>query len=105
LILWTSLKNRQVNGKRFRRQYSIGSYIVDFYCVSERLVIEVDGEIHFTEEAKKYDNYRTQIIESLGIRVLRVKNEDVLYNTDGVIRMIREALKTTPNPPAPFPLR
>lgn len=55
IILWSRLKNRQLGGLRFRRQYSVGRYVVDFYCPEVRLVIEIDGDYHFTGEAKQYD--------------------------------------------------
>ncbi len=58
-VLWTYLKHRQLDGRKFRRQYSIGNYIVDFYCAEEQLVIELDGEDHFWEKGIQSDNNKT----------------------------------------------
>ena len=63
LILWDKLKSKQL-GFKFRRQYSIGEYIVDFYCSEKKLVIEIDGDSHFTDEAIKYDKIRTDFFEN-----------------------------------------
>jgi len=82
--LWTKLQNNKL-GRKFRRQHSIGKYVVDFYCPSEKLAIELDGIVHFTEDANKYDNERTAYLNSMGIRVLRFENWRVFDQTDEVI--------------------
>lgn len=87
-FLWGFLKHSQLEDKKFRRQASIGSYIVDFYCPSEKLIIELDGEVHFDEEAKKYDAERTKYLESLGLKVIRFENQEVIYNLDKVLKEI-----------------
>ena len=69
---------------RFLRQRPIDNFIVDFYCAKLNLVIEIDGESHFTNEAKIYDAQRTLILESYGLQVIRFTNEDVLKNFEGV---------------------
>ncbi len=93
-ILWKSLQNNQLNNHKFRRQYSVKNYIVDFYCPKEKLVIEVDGDSHFiSEEAIKYDLQRTKFFNSLGIRVLRFTNVEVLNNLEGVLQTIASNFK------------
>ncbi|WP_316976761.1 endonuclease domain-containing protein [Shumkonia mesophila] len=89
--LWFHLRRKQLEGHRFRRQVPIGPYIIDFVCLAERLLIEVDGGQHV--EARKRDQRRTQWLESQGFRVLRFWNHDVLGNTDGVVETIRLALR------------
>jgi very-short-patch-repair endonuclease len=82
-ILWQLLRNRKLDGKKFDRQYPIKFkyqerirfFIADFYCDEEKLVIELDGKIH--ERQKEYDEYRTFIINQLGIKVFRIKNEEL----------------------------
>ncbi len=100
MIRWSRLKGRQLLGYKFRRQFSVGSYILDFYCPSLRLAIEIDGESHFNPEAKEYDSRRQRFIESLGISVVRFTNTDVRENLDGVLqmlaRMIAEQEKVVP---------
>ena len=72
--------------QKFLRQRVIGNYIVDFYCASKKLVIEIDGDSHFSNDAEKSDEVRTAYLESLGIRVVRYTNDDVLTNPDGVLK-------------------
>jgi very-short-patch-repair endonuclease len=90
VFFWQQVKKGQLEGRKFRRQTSIGSYVVDFYCPEEKIVVELDGEVHFDEEIIKYDKERTKYIESLGIRVIRFENQDVLRNTDYVLNTIKE---------------
>jgi very-short-patch-repair endonuclease len=92
-FLWGFLKHSQFEDKKFRRQASIGSYIVDFYCPSEKLIIELDGEVHFDEEAKKYDAERTKYLESLGLKVIRFENQEVIYNLDKILKEISKHFK------------
>jgi len=75
-LLWRHIRNRQLNGYKFRRQFPIGSYIVDFVCLSLKLIIEVDGSQHMSNI--NYDNTRTQYLESHGFQVIRFWNNDVL---------------------------
>lgn len=89
IILWSRLRRNQT-GYKFRRQHSIGKYIVDFYCPEKKLIIEVDGWQH--EEQKVYDEERTKYFESLGLKVLRFWNNDVNDNLDGVFLKIEEYL-------------
>jgi very-short-patch-repair endonuclease len=71
--------------QKFRRQRPIGSYIVDFYCAEARLIVELDGATHDCDSAQQYDAARTAFLESLGLRVIRFSNEDVLRNLEGVL--------------------
>jgi len=91
-LLWTYLKQSQLTGKKFRRQQSIGNYIVDFYCPEKKLAIELDGDFHFDEEVKKYDQERTNFISKLGIKVLRFENQEVLYNLENVLISIEDVI-------------
>jgi very-short-patch-repair endonuclease len=88
VILWQQLKGDKL-GHRFRRQYGVGSYIVDFYCPRLRFAIEVDGPSHFlTDEKEEYDRRRSVFMEALGITVLRCTNDDVYSNLGGVVTTI-----------------
>jgi len=88
-ILWAALKGRQLNGLKFRCQHPVGRFIVDFYCPSRKLVIEIDGGSHVQQKA--YDQARTEHLESFGYRVLRFQNEEVLNNLATVLSRIAEA--------------
>lgn len=81
---------------RVLRQRPIDNFIVDFFCAQLKLVIEVDGESHFTDEGKDYDCERTQILESYGLNVLRFTNDEVLQDWEGVCRRIEESIPPTP---------
>lgn len=91
-ILWRRLKKKQLNGYKFRRQYSIKKFIVDFYCPEAKLVLEIDGDVHFIGNRPDYDQRRQKFIESLEIKVLRFYNIDIYYNLEGVIQMILDNL-------------
>jgi very-short-patch-repair endonuclease len=93
-LLWSVLRGKQLGGVRFRRQHPIEPYIVDFYCASARLAIELDGQSH--DGRDEYDNQRTHDIENQSIRVLRVSNDDVLNNLDGVLELISRAVGLGP---------
>jgi very-short-patch-repair endonuclease len=90
VFFWQQIKKGQLEGRKFRRQTSVGSYIVDFYCPEEKIVVELDGEVHFDEEARKYDKERTEYLESIGLRVIRFENQDVLKNTEYVMNTIKK---------------
>jgi len=91
--LWVALKNKQLAGRRFRRQVSIGYYIVDFYCPSEKLVVELDGEGHFTEAGYKHDLRRDKYLNGLGLKVIRFENETIFHCHEGVLEEIQEAFR------------
>jgi very-short-patch-repair endonuclease len=95
VILWSRIKGRQLLGCKFRRQYSVGSFVIDFFSVEIKLGIELDGDSHFQPGAPEYDRKRQQFIESFGIRFVRSLNTEVYENLDGVLEMIgREILNT-----------
>ena len=87
-ILWTRIRRRQLQGCKFRRQYSIGSYVIDFFSAEIRLGIELDGDSHLEPGASEYDKKRQHFIESFGIRTIRISNSDVYGNLDGVLEII-----------------
>ncbi len=89
VILWSKLKGKQVLGHKFRRQYSVGSYLLDFYCPALKLAIEIDGDSHFGEGSAEYDSQRQAFIESFSITFLRFTNKEVVNNLDGVLERIR----------------
>lgn len=92
-IMWQYLRKKQLNGYKFRRQVGIGRYVVDFYCPQLKLVIEIDGESHYVDDAPAQDRVRQEEIEALGIRVLRFTNTEVMNNIDGVIQKIAKCLQ------------
>jgi len=77
-ILWSVLKDKKLCGRKFRRQHSIGYYIADFYCPSEKLMIELDGQQHFTPEGVEKDTDRDEHLRLLNIKVLRFENKQVI---------------------------
>jgi very-short-patch-repair endonuclease len=97
VMLWSALKGRKMLGCKFRRQFGIGSYQLDFYCAELQLAIELDGETHYVGEAQNQDRKRQAFLESFGIRVLRFLNSDVYENLDGVwdaiAKVVREQME------------
>ena len=89
-LLWQHLRNRQMLGQKFRRQFSIDTYIVDFVCLEVKLIVELDGGQH--AEQIEYDHRRTEQLQKRGFKVLRFWNNDVLQNTTGVLEAIRLAI-------------
>ncbi len=92
IMLWSKLRGKNVNGYKFRRQYSVGPYIVDFYCPEMRLAVEIDGESHFIAGSKDHDRKRQEFIESAGIHVLRFTNTDIYERMEGVLETILSRL-------------
>ena len=88
--LWLHLQRGQLAQRKFRRQHSIGRYIVDFYCPGEKLIVELDGAAHDHDAAWRRDEQRTQYFSSVGLRVLRFENRNVMESLDGVLAQIRE---------------
>ena len=74
--VWQMLRNRQIKNLKWRRQQVIAGFIADFYCAELNVVLEIDGSVHDNEEVKEYDEFRTSVFASRGIRVFRLKNED-----------------------------
>lgn len=92
IILWLRLKEKQLKGYKFRRQYGIGKLVVDFYCPKVKLAIEIDGPLHFHDDARKYDQERQEFMESLDVSFLRFTNREIYNNLDNVISRIKEQL-------------
>jgi very-short-patch-repair endonuclease len=98
--IWYFLSNRQFEKYKFRRQHPIGVYIVDFVCLMEKLIVELDGGQH--AESIPYDERRTKTLHGKGYRVLRFWNNDVLQNTHAVLETILAELNASPSPsPSP----
>jgi len=93
VALWLMIKNKQLDGERFLRQYSIGHFVVDFYCPKHKLAVELDGEVHFTEEAAAYDAKRTAYLNSVGVQVVRFENFEVFQYPTRTLDEIRKYLK------------
>jgi very-short-patch-repair endonuclease len=91
-VLWDKIRDRKLNGRKFRRQHALSLYIADFYCHECNLVIELDGGYHNTKDMQELDKMRTAVFEDFGIIVLRFKNEEVLDNIDYVIAEIETYL-------------
>ena len=87
--LWTHLKKKQLAGRKFRRQHSIFNYIVDFYCASEKLIIELDGQVHINYTAEMKDLKRTKILEKNGFTVIRFENKMVFDCLPSVLMEIQ----------------
>ena len=102
VVLWESLRGSRLADKKFRRQYSVGYFVLDFYCPAERLAIEADGNVHHSAEAQQYDAYRTEALNGLGIKVMRFQNEQILRQLSGVLKTIKDYLNNTTSPqPSP----
>ena len=97
--LWNVLRAKQLEGLYFRRQHTVGSYIVDFFCAQEKLVVEVDGGSHLKQV--DYDKERTRWLEEeKGYRVIRFTNDDVFKSINELTEAIREIVKS-PHPASP----
>ena len=90
--LWQALRNRQVAGVKFRRQHTIGNFIVDFISLDHSLIIEVDGSIHLEAGQAEYDTGRTYELETASYHVLRFTNEQVVHQLDEVIATVKANL-------------
>jgi very-short-patch-repair endonuclease len=90
-LLWEKLRNQKL-GFRFKRQYSIGGYILDFYCAKKKLIVELDGEIHNTKDAKEYDAVRDKFFRELGYKTIRFWNGEVESDTEKVLEKIKSYL-------------
>ena len=98
--IWSSVRNRQLGGFKFRRQRPIGSYIVDFVCVEKKIVIEIDGGQHALNT--EHDDKRSEFLRNKGYRILRFWNSDVLKEKNAVLEEIILHLEESPSPrPSP----
>ena len=120
-LLWSRLRAHRMEGRKFRRQHALGTYIVDFVCLDERLIIEIDGDRHGNDLREALDAKRTSYLEKLGFRVIRFWNHHVVTDLESVAETIfvelndyprpspqpsprgeREISSMTPNPPSPI---
>lgn len=89
--LWQFLKGAKLKGRKFRRQHGIESFVVDFYCPSEQLIIELDGEVHNDPMQAAYDKMREDRLNELGFRVIRFENKYVFGHMEAVLKVISSA--------------
>ncbi len=90
--LWKYIKNRQLNNKKFRRQHSLGNYVVDFFCPEWSLIVELDGSPHDTIEGYEKDDQRTRFLLGKGYKIIRFENKEVMNNLEGVLLEIKKFL-------------
>ena len=102
-LLWTALKDKQLDGFKFRRQHPIWIFVADFYCHQAKLIVELDGAIH--QQTKAKDLNRTAELKNFGIKVIRFANEEVLEDLNHVLSQIRNECKTRSKTPSPTLLR
>jgi very-short-patch-repair endonuclease len=95
-IFWQHVRGGKLNGLKFKRQHSIGNYIVDFYCASEMLVIELDGSVHNSKEQKEKDLLRDENLREINFKVLRFKNQEILTDIDTVKQKILKTISLLP---------
>jgi very-short-patch-repair endonuclease len=101
VLLWMHLSRKQMAGHKFRRQYGVDRYVIDFYCPNLKLAIEIDGPSHIEEGAGEYDKTRQSYIEALGIRFLRFRNDEVYGDLNGVLQTIGAKIKDLTTPESP----
>ncbi len=102
--LWDLLRNRQLLDVKFRRQFSVGHYIIDFYAPQYRLGVEADGGQHYDEDGKQKDEIRTEELSNFGIKILRFSDYEILNNIEGIIEIIQEEIQKLTIPPHLNPL-
>ena len=100
-LLWEKLKGNQLDGIKFRRQHPIQLYIADFYCHKYKLIIEIDGDYHLSEEQTIKDDERTKVLNENGIKVIRFLNEEIENNIDQTLDKIRKIIKDQIQLPQP----
>jgi very-short-patch-repair endonuclease len=92
--LWSRIRGKQLEGFQFYRQKILGNYIVDFYCHKAKLVIELDGGQHYSEEGRRKDIVRDEFLRGLGLSTIRFSDREIFENLDGVIETIMQRLKS-----------
>ncbi|MFC1576937.1 endonuclease domain-containing protein [Candidatus Omnitrophota bacterium] len=95
--LWSVLRNRQLSGVKFRRQFPIGNYIVDFYSPEYKLGIEADGGQHYEDKGKRHDELRTRELNRYEVKIVRFSDLDILKNIEGVYERIHEIIENRKN--------
>lgn len=103
VVLWARLKRRRFFGLKFRRQYGIGNFVLDYYCPEKRLAVELDGDSHYVAGAQEYDQRRTLFMTNHNIQVVRFSNQEIRYALDQVLERLATVCYTTPSWPAPRP--
>jgi very-short-patch-repair endonuclease len=101
VILWSKIQRKQL-GFKFRRQFSIGNFVLDFYCVPLKLAIELDGESHYVGKAPKKDAARDAFLKSIGVTSIRVTNHDIRKNLNGVLELIYYSASQLAKPRTPL---
>jgi very-short-patch-repair endonuclease len=101
-LLWSRVRRKQLKGFQFYRQKVIGNFIVDFYCPSAKIIIEVDGSQHYEKEALRKDRVRDERLSKLGFEVLRFSSSDVMRNLDGILLEILDRLPSAKSPSIPL---
>jgi very-short-patch-repair endonuclease len=99
--LWSIVRNRQLGEIKFRRQFSIGRYILDFYCPEYRVGIEADGGQHYEDKGRESDKIRTKELKELGIEIIRFSDLEILNNIDGVYEVLQQILEKRKQDKAP----
>lgn len=99
--LWAILRNRQLAGVKFRRQFSIGRYILDFYAPEYKIGIEADGGQHYEDTFLKRDELKTRELAKIGVQIIRFNNQEVLNNIEGVHETIRITIEKKKESPSP----
>lgn len=94
-VLWEQIRNKKLKGLKFRRQHPLKNYVADFYCHEKKLVIEVDGAVHATEDNVEYDKGRTYELQEVGVTVIRFWNDEVLNDMEKVLAKIKEVAERT----------
>lgn len=92
VVFWSAVRAKQLFGLRVKRQYGIGSYILDFYIPKLQLAIELDGDVHYRPSVLRKDNNKDSFLKQNGIKVLRISNQEVLHNLDGVLRYLTQLI-------------
>ena len=93
---WSRVRDRRLGSHKFKRQVLVGSYIVDFICIEQKLIVELDGGQH--AERRVYDEKRDAFLRAQGFRVMRVWNIDLMENIDGVMDIVLQELERSPSP-------
>ncbi len=97
--LWAILRDSKLSGVKFRRQFSIDRYILDFYSPEYRLGIEADGGQHYEDKGRKRDEWRTRELSQLGVRILRFSDREILNNIEGIYEIIQKTIEEKKNDP------
>lgn len=91
-LLWQKIRNRKFLMLKFKRQHSIGNYVVDFYCANPRIIIELDGAVHLEKEQKEKDKHHDENLTEMNYLVFRFSNEDVLNNIKNVLEQMEKKI-------------